>query len=70
MSAPLRHNQQVPSQSVQAPNAYSSSLNDIFKAVTTISQQIMTELNGAESEEYRIKVITRIVLILMKENGC
>jgi hypothetical protein len=46
MSAPplLRHNQQVPSQSVQAPNANSSSLNDIFKVVATVFQQILTEL--------------------------
>jgi hypothetical protein len=48
---PLGHNQQqVPSQSVQAPNANNSSLNDMFKVVAKIFQQIMTELNGAESE--------------------
>jgi hypothetical protein len=52
--SPLRHNQQAPRQSVQAPNANSSSLNNMFTVVATIFQQIMTELNGAESEEERI----------------
>jgi hypothetical protein len=41
----------------------------MFTAVTTIIQQIMTELNGAEPEEDRIMVITRIVLKLTKQNG-
>jgi hypothetical protein len=70
MSAPppSRHNQQqVPSQSVQAPDVNSSSLNDMFKVVTTVFQQIMRELNGAESEEDRIVAITKIVLQLMKQ---
>jgi hypothetical protein len=69
--APLRHNQQqVVSQSDQAPNANSSSVNNMFKVVATIFQQIMTELNGNESEEDRIMVIAKIVLKLMKRNGC
>jgi uncharacterized tellurite resistance protein B-like protein len=42
----------------------------MFKAAATIFQQIMTELNGAESEEDRIVAITKIVLQLMKQNGC
>jgi cytoskeletal protein RodZ len=63
---PLRHNQQVPSQSVQAPNANSSSVNDLFTVVGMIFQQIMTELNGAESEEDRIMAITKILLKLVK----
>jgi hypothetical protein len=33
-------------------------------------KQIMTEPSGAESEEDRIMTITRIVLNLMKQNGC
>jgi hypothetical protein len=41
------------SQSVQAPNANSSSLNGTFTAVATAFQQITTELSGAESEEDR-----------------
>jgi hypothetical protein len=53
-----------------ASNANSSSLKDMLEAVWTIFQQIMTELNGAESEEERIVVVTRIVLKLMKQNGC
>jgi hypothetical protein len=71
MSVPthLRQNQQVPSQSVQAPNADSSFLNDMFTVVATIFQQIMTDLNGVETEEYRILAITKIILKLMKQNG-
>jgi hypothetical protein len=56
---PLGHNQQVPSQSVQTPYVQSSSLNDMFKVVATVFQQIMTDLNGAESEEDRIATITK-----------
>jgi hypothetical protein len=41
----------------------------MFTAVATIFQQIMTELNGADSEEDRIMIITRTVLKLMKQNG-
>jgi hypothetical protein len=67
---PFRYNQQqVSSQSVQVPNANSSSLNDMFKVDGTIFQQIMTELNGPEFKEDRIMAITKIVLKLMKQNG-
>jgi hypothetical protein len=37
--------------------------------VATVVQQIMTEFNGAVSEEDKIVVITKIVLNLMKQNG-
>jgi hypothetical protein len=67
---PLRYNQEVPSQSVQAPNANSSSVNDMFKVVALTFQQIMRELSGAKSEEDRIMAITKLVLKLMKQNGC
>jgi hypothetical protein len=40
----------------------------MFTAVGTIFQQIMTELNVAESEGDRITAITKIVLKLMKRN--
>jgi hypothetical protein len=63
------NNKYQPSQSVDAPNATISSLNDMFKVVKTIFQQIMTELICAKSEEDRIMAITRIVLKLMKQNG-
>jgi hypothetical protein len=66
--SPLKHNQQLPSQ-FQAPNAKNSSLNDRFKVVATVFQQVMTELNGAESEEERIVAITKIVLKLTKKGG-
>jgi hypothetical protein len=45
-----------------------SSLNDTFKVVVTIFQQL-TEFNGAETEEDRITVIKEIVLKLTKQNG-
>jgi hypothetical protein len=65
----MRHSQQVPSQSVQVPNANSSSVNDIFKVVTTIVEQIIRELSGAKSEEDRTMAITKILLKLMKQNS-
>jgi hypothetical protein len=42
----------------------------MFKVVATAFQHVMTELNGAESEEDRIVAMTKIVLKLMKQNGC
>jgi hypothetical protein len=39
----------------------------MFKVVATVFQQIMTELNGAESEENGIVAVTKIVLNLMKQ---
>jgi hypothetical protein len=42
----------------------------MFIVVEAVFQQIMTELNGAESEEDRIMAITEIILKLMKQNGC
>jgi hypothetical protein len=41
----------------------------VFTVNTTIFQQIMTELSGAESEDDRIVVFTKTVLKLMKQNG-
>jgi hypothetical protein len=41
----------------------------MFKVAATIFQRIMTKLNGAESEEYRIMAITKTVLKFMKQNG-
>jgi hypothetical protein len=55
----LRHNQQVPSQSVEAPNVNSSSLNEMFKVFQLI--------NGAESDEDRAVAITKIILKFMKK---
>jgi hypothetical protein len=71
MSAPphSRQNQQQVHQSFQTSNVNSSVLNDIFNVVATTSQKIMTELNGAESEEDRIMAVTKIVLKLMNHNG-
>jgi hypothetical protein len=55
-------------QSVQAPSVSNFSLDDMFK-VANVVQQIMTQLNGALTEEDKIMVITKIVLSLMKQNG-
>jgi hypothetical protein len=52
--------------SVQAP---SSSNNDTLK-VATVVRQIMTELSAAVSKRDKIEVITKMVLNLMKQNGC
>jgi hypothetical protein len=41
----------------------------MYKVVATIFQEIMTELNGAESEEGRTMATTKIVLKLMKQKG-
>jgi hypothetical protein len=37
--------------------------------VVTVVQQIVTEFNGAVSEEEKIVAITKIVLNLMNQNG-
>jgi hypothetical protein len=42
----------------------------MFKVVATVFQQIVIELNAAESEEDRMVAITKIVLKLMKQNSC
>jgi hypothetical protein len=46
-------------QSVQTSNVNSASLDDMFK-VATVVQQIMTELNGAVSEEGKIVAIQKL----------
>jgi hypothetical protein len=55
-------------QSVRAPIIHSQPLDNKLKVVTAV-QQIMTEFNGALSEEDKRVAITKIVLILMKHNG-
>jgi hypothetical protein len=42
---------------------------DNMLRVVTVVHQIMTEFNGAVSEEANIVAITKIVLNLMKQNG-
>jgi hypothetical protein len=51
--------------SVQAP----SSTNIDTLKITTVVQQIITELSGAVSEKNKIMVIIKMVLNLMKQNG-
>jgi hypothetical protein len=52
------------------PTESSSFLNDMLTLVATVFQQIVTGLNGAESEEDTIMAITQIVLKLMKQSDC
>jgi hypothetical protein len=51
-------------QSVRAATVNSQPLDTMLRVVTVV-QQIMTEFNGAVSEEDKIVAITRIVLNLM-----
>jgi hypothetical protein len=60
--------QQTSGQSVRAQNVNSQPLDNMLIVVTVV-QQIMTEFNGAVSEEEKIVAITKIVLNLMKHNG-
>jgi hypothetical protein len=64
LTSVLQPTGQQPGQSVQACNVKKSNLDTMFK-VASVVQQIMTELNGAVSEETKI-VITKIVLSLIK----
>jgi hypothetical protein len=52
--------------SVQAPNLTNT---DMLKT-TNVVQQIFTELSEAVTEKYKIMVITKIVLNIIKQNGC
>jgi hypothetical protein len=68
MTAPLiPPRSQVSGQSVQASSVTTSSLDDMFK-VAVIVQQIMTELNGAVSEENKIVAITKIRRFKLNES--
>jgi hypothetical protein len=42
----------------------------MFKVAATVFHQIMVQLSGAWTEEGRKMVITKIILQLMKQNGC
>jgi hypothetical protein len=55
-------------QSVRSPTVSSQPLDNMLRVVTFV-QQIMTEFNGAVSEEDKIVAITKIVLNLMKQDG-
>jgi hypothetical protein len=68
VSTPAPGDQQKADQSVRAPTVSSQTLDNILRVVTVV-QQIMTEINGAVSEEEKILTITNIVLNLMKQDG-
>jgi hypothetical protein len=67
---PTRQQQQLTNQgqSVHASYVNSLPLNNMFR-VTSVVQQIMTELRGAVSE-VKIVPVTKIVINLMKHDGC
>jgi hypothetical protein len=51
--------QQNPGQSVEAGNVNSEPLDNMLRVVNAV-QQIMTEFNGAVSEEAKIVAITKL----------
>jgi hypothetical protein len=68
LSTPASGQQQKSGQSVQTPTVNSQPLDNMLRVVTVV-QKIMTEFNGAVSEEVKIVAITKIVLNLMTQNG-
>jgi hypothetical protein len=68
LSTPASGRPQNAGQSVRAPTVSSQPLDNMLRVVTAV-QQIMTEFNGAVSEEDKIVAITKIVLNLMKQDG-
>jgi hypothetical protein len=68
VSTPTLGDQQNIGQSVRASTVSSQPLDTVLRVVTVV-QQIMTEINGAVSEEEKIVAITIIVLNLMKQDG-
>jgi hypothetical protein len=64
----LQQNQQPAGQSVRTPKVNSAPVDSMLRVVTVV-QQIMTEYNGAVSEQDKIVPNTKIVLNLTKQNG-
>jgi hypothetical protein len=62
------HQKKKAGQLVWAPTVNIQLLDNILR-VETVVQQIMTEFNGAVSQEDKIVAITKIILNLMKQNG-
>jgi hypothetical protein len=62
------HNRKFRNQGLSV-QAHSSTNNDTLKAAT-VMQQIITELSEDVSKEDKITVITKMILNLMKQNGC
>jgi hypothetical protein len=67
-SVPATVQEQETGQSVRAPIVNTQPL-DITLRVVTVVQQIMTDFNGAVSEEDKIVAITKIVLNNKTQNG-
>jgi hypothetical protein len=68
LSTPASGQQQNAGQSVRGRTVNRKPLDNMLRVVTVV-QQIMTEFNGAVSEEDKIVVITKIVLNRMNQNG-
>jgi hypothetical protein len=56
--------------SVQTPKVNSSSLSGKSTVVATVFQQITTELNGASQKKTEQWPLQKLLLELVKENGC
>jgi hypothetical protein len=68
LRTPASEQQQKAGQSVRAPTVNSQPLDNLLRVVIVV-QRIMTEFNGAVSEEDKIVANTKIVLNLMKQDG-
>jgi hypothetical protein len=68
LSAPAFVREQETGQSVPASSVNSLPLENMFRVITVV-QRIMTEFNGAMSEEAKVVAITKTSLNPMKQNG-
>jgi hypothetical protein len=68
LSTPASGQQQNVGESVRARTVNSQPLDNMLRVVTVV-QRIMSEFNGAVSEEDKIVAITNIVLNFMNQNG-
>jgi hypothetical protein len=64
-----QNEQQATSQLIWVPNVNNFSLDKMLKIVLTVVLRVMTECNGAVSQEDKIQAITNIVLNLTEQNG-
>jgi hypothetical protein len=67
-NTPASAQQQEAGQLVRTPIVNSQPLDNMLRVVTAV-QQIMTEFNGAVSEEDKRVAITNIVLNLIEQDG-
>jgi hypothetical protein len=68
LRTPASGKQQNAGQSVRDRTVNSQPLDSMLRVVNVV-QQIMTEFNGAVSEEDKIRAIKKIVLNFISQNG-